>query len=226
MELLDLFDGLLPRRPRVSRTTYTFKFKGIQQTLSARDSQREKVYRAEREVFTERPTEFKTRRGLEGRVNRVAQSPTAKKLRTEFGLGPKRHIGVALGRAHSRSTSYGGHIRFSRTSMCEWVMLHELSHELAPYGAQHHWPFAYVYLKLISRFMGRETAAKLKAAFKRNGVRFRPKRTRTLTPEQRQAAAERLRLGRIKRECELAAEGIASGRIVPPKEIHISDTAS
>ena len=71
---------------------------------------------------------------------------------------------------------------------------------LAPRRAQHHWPFVYVYLKLVSRFMGAATAKELKASFKKHGVRAKPKRTRNLTPEQREAAVARLAEARAKKQ--------------------------
>lgn len=200
-----------PLRRASQGATYSITFLGQRHELPSTDSQRQKVYDAENSVFTSRPKEFKTRRGMEGRVNRILKSPLVAKLRREFNLPPKGHVQVELRRAHSRSTSYGGLISFSKTSMCEWVLLHELAHEIAPRGAHHHWPFAYVYLKLVSRYLGAAEAKKLKAAFKAHGVRFKPKRTRNMTPEQRAAAAERLRKGR-----ELRAAKPAEPRIETP----------
>lgn len=169
---------------------FDITFRGQRHELPSTYSQRQRVYKAENSVFTSRPQDYKTRRGMEGRVNRILKSPTVAKLRHEFNLPSKGFVEVTLRRAHARSTSYGGHIAFSKTSMTEWVLLHELAHEIAPRGTGHHWPFAYVYLKLVSRYLGAEAAAKLKAAFKAHGVRFKPKRK--LSPEQRAAAADRL----------------------------------
>ena len=189
-----------------AQASYSVRWKGKSFPLPSTDSQRERLYRAERAVFTERPIDFKTRKGLEGRVNRLARSATARKLRAEFGLPLKGPITVQLVRGRT-CTSYGGLITFAKTSMSEWVMLHELAHELAPRAVHHHWPFAYIYLKLVSRFMGPEVAAKLKKSFREHGVRFAPKRTRTLTPEQREACRERLKGAREARAAKKALFG-------------------
>lgn len=154
-------------------------FRGIPFILPPTDNQRQRCYNAENEVFTGRPIEFKTRRGVQGRANRILKSSTVQKLRQEFGLPPKS-VEIQLRRANSRSTSYGGLIVLSKTSMTTWVLLHELAHEIAPQGSHHHWPFIYCYLKLVSRFMGAETAKALKAAFKKHKVRKSPSRKRTL----------------------------------------------
>lgn len=197
-------DGLNGPLRRASTPSFSITFLGQRHELPSTDSQRQRVYAAENSVFTSRPKEFKTRRGMEGRINRILKSPLVAKLRREFNLPPKGFVEVRLRRAHTRSTSYGGLIEFSKSSMCEWVLLHELAHEIAPRGAHHHWPFAYVYLKLVSRYLGAAEAKKLKAAFKAHGARFKPKRTRNMTPEQKAAAAERLRLGREKRAAKPA----------------------
>lgn len=197
-----IFADVLPLRTRKRRrtagATYKFRFQGQPQEVLQTDSQREKVYAAERAVFSRAEVDkFKTRRGFAGRINRIAKSPTVTKIRREFGLGPVYgSIDVDLRRSHVASASFGGRVEISRTSLDEWTLLHELAHEILPRGIHHHWPFAYAYLKLVSRFMGAAKAKELKAAFKAHGVRFKPKRTRNLTPEQRAAAAERLRKGR------------------------------
>jgi hypothetical protein len=195
------------RRRHEAGATYPFTFNGTRQEVLRTDSQREKVYSAEREVFDRGEVEkFKTRRGFAGRMNRIAKSATATKIRREFGLGKVYgSIDVDLRRSNVSSTSYGGRVEISRSSLDMWTLLHELAHEILPRGIHHHWPFAYAYLKLVSRYMGTAKAKELKAAFRKHKVRMKPKRTRTMTPEQRAQAAERLRLGRIKHESKLAS---------------------
>lgn len=191
--------------------TYRIPFKGILHELPSTDSQREKVYSAERATFSrETVAKLKTRRGIEGKMNRIAQSPTVRKIRAEFGLGPIRgRIQVETRRAHSRSTSYGGLVAVSKTSFDMWTLLHELAHEILPRGVHHHWPFAYAYLKLVSRYMGADAAKRLKAAFKETGARFKPKRTRNLTEEQRQALRERLAQARAAKDNRLTVAVVA-----------------
>lgn len=68
------------------------RFKGILHEIEKTDLQRERVYKAEWEVFPqiecEKLEHFKTRRGFEGRLNRIAKSVTVTKLRQEFNLCP------------------------------------------------------------------------------------------------------------------------------------------
>lgn len=62
--------------------------------------------------------------------------------------------------------------------------------------AWHGREFCAIYLDVVRALMGVAAHDLLRARFRYTGVRFTPKRTRTLTPEQREAA--RSRMARIK----------------------------
>jgi len=76
----------------------------------------------------------------------------------------------------------------------EWVVLHEVAHHLDDHGGAHGWGFAKAFLRLVRNRMGQDAEAHLRAAFRSRRVRYTA--PRTLTPEQRAAAAERLAVGR------------------------------
>ncbi len=112
-----------------------------------------------------------------------------------------------VGDGRGRSHACGGEweIKIPLWARNEAVVIHELAHTIAlrEFGrrgdaAFHGWQFCSVYLKLTLYGMGREAHDVLKAAFKKNRVRFTaPRAKRQLTDEQRQALADRLALGRL-----------------------------
>lgn len=193
-----------PARPQGKRgRKVTVYFKGSAHELLASDTQRSKVYKAERAALAQLDQrKYPTVKDLERRVREIMGSATARKIRDEFGLRRKTQVSVGDGRGRRAASSYGGEIRMPRWARTDWVLLHELAHELAPRSVHHHWPFAHAYLKLVSRFMGTEAAeaAKaLKASFREHKVRFAPKRKRNLTEEQRQELRDRLAKARAAR---------------------------
>jgi putative metallohydrolase (TIGR04338 family) len=88
----------------------------------------------------------------------------------------------------------------------EMVLHHELAHAIVARQcvplqgkvAPHGWQWAQVYLALVGRFMGAEARGILRAEFKAAGVRYNP--PRKLSPEQRAALAERLRMVRAAKQ--------------------------
>jgi putative metallohydrolase (TIGR04338 family) len=109
----------------------------------------------------------------------------------------RRPVTVKHGGGCSSARACGsGMIELPAWSRQKAVILHELAHCILTAkhdrrAADHGWEFCAIHLQLVQHVMGLEAAAKLKAAFKSHGVRFRPKRVVILTPEQRAAAAER-----------------------------------
>jgi len=63
------------------------------------------------------------------------------------------------------------------------VILHEVAHALTSQRPAHGPHFAACFLSLVRHFIGHPEAAALKAAFKAEHVRTRPKRKRHMTPE-------------------------------------------
>lgn len=192
-----------------------FTFRGKRYQLHSRDSQRSKVYKAERAVFTDNglrgKADYTKESQLQRRVAHLCNTQTVKKLRQEFGFSYMREVKVRLVHGYGGAKSFGGRIHFTTGSCHDWIILHELAHEIAPAHVHHHWPFAYVYLRLVSAFMGAEAAKKLKRSFKRHGVRFTPKRTRQISEEQREVLRERLAAARAAKHQKRAAACKAGG---------------
>ena len=169
----------------------------------ARDTQRKKLYTAEREVFgfDQPKLELNEIRALMKRITeskRVvnAHSPNGSVFRVTLGDG----------RACRRAVSFGGEIAMPRWSRMTWIVLHEMAHEVHRYRhewykqAWHGWEYASVYLDLVMWFMGREDHDKLKANFKKHKVRFNERRKgRALSEEQRQVLRDRLAAARAMR---------------------------
>jgi putative metallohydrolase (TIGR04338 family) len=158
------------------------------------DRQKQKVYDAERMVFS-----WDDDGDLDGSVeaaeafaNKVAKSAWVKKNAgstwTGWYYGPRRSGEV---RAFHISRDYGGTnwsmvrhtyvrvrgrhlpvIYLTKSAMKRrWVILHEIAHWLSPEHEGHGPGFARMYLGLVRRFLGPDEARKLKAAFKEKKVR-------------------------------------------------------
>ena len=144
--------------------------------LPKRDSEKGKTYAAEWKLETEHPeligrlNEFKD---VEKFVKQVTASKTWEKVSRYHGkvsVVKSRNMGS---RAAYMGRSHGSWIEISPAfDYCKYIVLHELAHS-AGY-AHHHVTFRQCLLKLVSRFLGRETAAILKSNFKEQGLRVTP----------------------------------------------------
>lgn len=155
-----------------------------------RDSQRQKVYDSEGATFGW--ADSKTAMGMseiDAFVRKITRTDWWEK---NFGHG--WNITVTSGRYGA--TSYGGrsgHISFGVAARKKCYIFHELSHNIcnAKYGrsniAGHGWQFCATYLTLVRHYLGVEEHDRLKAEFKKRGVRFREPRKRSMTPEQKEA---------------------------------------
>jgi hypothetical protein len=164
----------------------------------SKDSQRAKVYAAERRAFagnvkaTEPLTEKevrefaeKARLWLDAKHNLYAP-----KIDFRFSNGGR-------GGAWARR-GWGSTLMFTPSAKKRWIVLHEVAHLYAPHrhpdydgdDRAHGWVFCDLYLMLVQHYLGVEAAKRLRAEFRAEGARYRPKRT--MSPEQRAAAAERL----------------------------------
>jgi hypothetical protein len=143
-----------------------------------RDNQRSKVYAAEFSVFKEGQTI------PDHKLQAYADTVLDKRVvRSRWGI---KKVRVEFGR--NSAASYGGRITLGVPSRNEWVMLHELAHELTPQEIGHGPEFVGVYLFLVENVLGKETAAKLRAAFKEKRVKVNRKAipaVRTQVPEPR-----------------------------------------
>lgn len=125
------------------------------QMKEGRDFQKARLYGAERDTFAWGQTiaDDDLQMWLEKNVLSRAW------FRKRWG---NRYITVK--RTHGGGRGGGGIIRLGRDARNEWVMLHELAHNLTHDG---HGPaFAAVYVKLIHHVMGADAAKRLKAAYR------------------------------------------------------------
>lgn len=144
--------------------------------LPKRDSEKGKTYAAEWKLEAEYPdligplNEFKD---VERFVKQVTASKTWEKVSRYHGevrVVKSRNMGS---RAAYMGRSHGSWIEISPAfDFNKYLVLHELAHS-AGYS-HHHVTFRECLLKLVSRFLGRETATILKANFKEQGLRVTP----------------------------------------------------
>lgn len=139
-----------------------------------RDSQRQKLYDAEREAFTYNQ-DFSSWEELVKYVDKLTSSYWYKSRC-----------------AHLPILKYSGHkyrggatcnyrtIVFGVNSYCKWIVIHELSHVIINYLYQFelnkiagHGPeFAKMYLEMIGRFLGEEARETLRKSYVKYGVKF------------------------------------------------------
>lgn len=172
-----------------------------------RDTQRSKVYESERAIqwkqkgfhFAAQQDNYETlddchrflmsvvrRKRVQERYPRAAQFTT---MHLKDGRGTRS--ASFRGNIHDFG-DYGPILNLPLWSRNELTLLHELAHSLVPSGVTHHWEFTECLLWLVRQAMGIEWHDLLLAQYKSRRVKYRAPRTRTLTPEQKAAAAERL----------------------------------
>jgi putative metallohydrolase (TIGR04338 family) len=139
-----------------------------------RDSQRARVYRAERAVPDGR--RLPTVGDVQRYVDRVTASALWRRL-----VPDRSRVEVRDGRGRRRAGSYVGlpAIAVPRVHRRERHVLHELAHQLAdatgdPAEPAHGWRFAAALLLLVRERKSPETADALRAANTAAGVRYRP----------------------------------------------------
>jgi putative metallohydrolase (TIGR04338 family) len=184
-----------------------------------RDSQKSRVYAAERAAF---PDYFNRRSAMAGFhsvteceiwVNRQLQKPLVRRKLVEIGIRswPKPvRVTDSGGKGGASASRLLSTIYVSGYYRNPVVLLHELAHLLTPSDPGHGWQYAQAYLTLIRWVMGAHAAKQLTAAFKAKRVRFRPKRE--LTPEAKRQLAERLAQYRTNRVAVAATPSRAETR--------------
>lgn len=145
-------------------------------SLPKRDSEKTKTYSAEWKLESEHPEligPLENFKEVEKFVKQVTASKTWENVSRYHGkvrVVQSRNMGS---RASYMGRSHGSWIEISPAfEFNKYIVLHELAHS-AGY-AHHHVTFRQALLKLVSRFLGRKTAAILKANFKEQGLRVTP----------------------------------------------------
>ncbi len=152
-----------------------------------RDTQRSKLYKAEREAFQENVVYYPEMDDMAQYVAKtLSRAPIKARYADDFG---KNRLQIKDGRRRSSAGGCDRFITIPRAMRKDWVILHELAHALTQrkygyYVAAHGWQFAAIYIDLIHFMKGKDAADALKASFRKNRVRWRPKQKRVATPEQ------------------------------------------
>jgi hypothetical protein len=192
---------------------------------SERDMQRRRVYRAEGMAWDDHPADKVEFPEIEDVAREVKRLLDSRRVWKAFPFmsphTPKSHERASFtiedGRGSRTARGGASGLAFPRRQRRRWVILHELAHLLHAreqkavrasmalvdsdiftrkgYTAAHGWRFCMIYLQLVRWFVGKAEHDALKAHFKGLRVRYRP--PRVMSPEQRAAAAERLKKVRV-----------------------------
>lgn len=148
--------------------TTTSRQKVNQQGGRARDSQRSRLYKAEKVLHT--PPQFETVQQCQDFVNEVMASRWA-------AARWKNRIEVRPGYGHRSATAdpVSQIIQLPVWARHHAVILHEMAHCLNTGSRTYAWhgpEFAGLFLSLVHHVMGAESASKLRESFKANRVRY------------------------------------------------------
>lgn len=159
-----------------------------------RDTQRSKLYAAERRAFGRSTAELPAVADVQAYVDKVVG--TAWWI-ARWGFDPVR-VADGRGSSSARCISTTG-IAMPVDMRSKWVVLHELAHVVTQrqYGWNvvpwHGWEFCDNYLAIVRHYLGADAADRLRAEMRAGRVRYtKPRQGRPLTPEQRAAAVARL----------------------------------
>lgn len=135
----------------------------------ARDFQRSKVYRSERQDFGT-PPEFRTLAECQEYVDLIIATDAWRRIAPHVSS-----VEVLDGRGRRSACAYEGAdaIALPRRHRRRWVVLHELAHVATPTTeavASHGPEFVAAYLYLIRTFLGEEKATTQQLAFEDNKV--------------------------------------------------------
>lgn len=187
-----------------------------------KDSQKSKLYAAEQEYLRVHPADKYL--GDIDACQKFVDSVLARKYVQKHyprhtsikvvGIPAKHRWAHAYNSQGRIELGTGPAARWSRTNS---VVLHEIAHILAyrnvtEHIGNHDWGFAATFLDLVRNVMGADAAKALRKGYRVYRVRTAPPRTRTMTAEQKAAAAIRLEEARIKRELALAPKRVMKER--------------
>ena len=165
-----------------------------------RDSQRSRVYKAERAIRKEYGGKhFRETADVERYIKKQFARKTITRRYGDIG----QHITAHDGRGRGRAGAWGyNDITLPKWTRFELMIIHEVAHLMTNrlHGlntAGHGWQFCSIYLDLVRFILGKEAHAALKASFKAHKVKFKKPQTRApLSPEQKALLAECLAAAR------------------------------
>jgi putative metallohydrolase (TIGR04338 family) len=176
--------------------------------MRVRDTQRSKVYEAERAAFRDHVEANEGLREVADIKAFVRHVFSLKRVQdafpravTEWRSGAPN---VHDGRGRRRACGGINFISMPLWSRCKWIVLHELAHTISfrtqYHIAAHGWEYAATYLTLVRCVLGVEAHDLLKAQFKAHRVRFRaPTKRAPLSPERRAQLVATLAAARASR---------------------------
>jgi putative metallohydrolase (TIGR04338 family) len=148
-----------------------------------RDSQRKKVYTAERAAFIVlyQPLDDNSIEGVRRYVKQVIESKrwATLALRYDYPSSNITMVAVKDGRGRRRACGGTWHVSLPVYFRSKPIILHELAHTLTIHQQElpiHGWLFCRAYLDLVSTFIGADAKKKLKASFRDHKVKTNPKR--------------------------------------------------
>lgn len=158
-----------------------------------RDSQRSKVYKAERAAFSTLAVANERHESVQDIEKFLRHVYSLKRVQDSFPLARLGEWYVRVKDGRRCRSAYGSHsmINMPRWSRISWVILHELSHTITQREesrrvAGHGWQFCENYLRLVLLVLGREAHDALKDSFKAHRVRFsKPRQRAPLSPERK-----------------------------------------
>jgi len=173
-----------------------------------RDTQRSKVYKAERVAFRDHAEANERLPEIADIERFVKHVWSLKRVQDAF---PRAVVEWRLGRpevhdGRGRRSPCGamGFISMPKWSRNKWIVLHELAHVISRridcYIAGHGWEYAACYLTLVRLVLGVEAHDLLKAQFKAHRVRYsQPRKRAPLSPERRAQLVATLAVARANR---------------------------
>lgn len=149
------------------------RWNGQVHEIPTRDTQRQKVYNAEREAF---PDHFRQQLPADNDlfqliVDGITESHFWNGLAIRGGRSP-RPVRVCRNSRSQRGWATGSLIHLPKRYRSVSYLLHELAH-CATQGL-HHFPFCATYLELVREFMGERHYGNLLYQFEEYGVKYTP----------------------------------------------------
>lgn len=161
---------------------------------SLTDSEKSKVY--ESEFKFESQVEIKKFKTLEDANKRLKQITSSKLWSDLEGKSVYLTSNARLGRRTAGRASSNGNIELAFNALNEYVLIHELAHQ-TPRSMHHGVQFRINLLKLVSRFMGTESAKILKKEFRARKLRVshsKPQKPETWIKSYRRMEKMRARI--------------------------------
>lgn len=157
-----------------------YHWEGKAHRTPKRDSQKSKVYAAERRAFKDE-WDIKIEDGdLAATIRYVRQveaTATWRKILSKSGRLPvPGGLKVKDGRGCRWARGGRHHLTLPVWARTRPVILHELAHAATADGAKHNWPFCAAYLLLVGQFLGSAARDRLKEEFRAARIRFTPPR--------------------------------------------------